>query len=91
MLSDDNEVMTAALDADSGLDDENKEMNSQLIAEHEKIVKKVERGQDLTGKDLVLIRDANEIHINDEEDINGRYKHAVTLGRWLKKSMKGVK
>ena len=65
VLEDDNEVMTAAL-ADSGFDEENKQMNRELIKEHKQIIEKVESGKLLTQHDLQLIRDANEIHLNDE-------------------------
>ena len=37
-LEDDNEVMTAALDPDSDLDEENKQMNRELIQKHEEII-----------------------------------------------------
>ena len=74
MRADDNEVMVAGLEIDSGLDAENKKMNRELIAEHEKIIEKVNRGEELMEKDLVLIRDANEIHVNDKEDFSGHYK-----------------
>ena len=70
------------------LDEENKEMNRMLIAEHEKILEKVERGQDLTQKDLDLIRDVNQIHLNDEDDINGHHEQDVVLDKWLE-TMKG--
>ena len=89
VLEDDCEIMAAALD--SNLDEENKEMNRELIVEHKKIVEKVERGQDLTQKDLVLIRDANQIHLNDEDGINGHHEQAVVLNKWLETMMKEVK
>jgi len=91
VLEDDNEVMTAALEPDSDLDKENKEMNRQLLKEHEKIISKVEKGQELTQKDLVLIRDANEIHLNDEIDINGHHKQAVLLNEWLEQRIELTK
>ena len=50
VLEDDCEIMTAALDSD--LDEENKQMNRQLICEHEKIVDKVNRGHELGGRGL---------------------------------------
>ena len=90
VLKDDCEIMTAALDPDSGLDAKNKEMNRMLIAEHEKILEKVNREEELTMKDLVLIRDANEIHLNDVADFNGHYKQAVVLNEWLETMMKEV-
>lgn len=87
VLEDDNEVMTAALDHDSDLDEENKQMNRQLIKQHEAIIDKVEKGEALTRLDLQLIRDANEIHLNDECNFNGRHKQAVKLDKWLDKMM----
>ena len=83
VLADDNEVMAAGLDVDSGLDKENKKMNRELITEHEKIIGKVNRDEKLAQKDLVLIRDANEIHVNDKDDFNGHHKEAVALNEWL--------
>ena len=62
VLDDDNEAMRSALDSD--LDEKNKQMNRELIAEHEEIATKVERGDGLTQHDQQLIRDANEIHLN---------------------------
>ena len=81
VLEDDNEVMTAALDSD--LDKENKQMNRELIKKHEVIIAKVEKGKQLTQLDLQLIRNANEIHLNDEDNLNGHHKQAVKLNDWL--------
>ena len=83
VLEDDNEVMTAALDPDSDLDKANKQMNRELIKKHETIIAKVEKGKDLTQTDLQLIRDANEIHFNDESNLNGHHEQAVELNDWL--------
>ena len=88
VLEDDNEVMTAALEPGSDLDDENKKMNRELIKEHEKIIGIVERGEPLTQHDLDLIRDANEIHLNDVANVQGHYKQAVKLDEWLERRMK---
>ena len=33
--------------------------------------------------DLVLIRDANEIHMNDTLDLNGHHKEGLALEEWL--------
>lgn len=75
------EVMTAALD--SNLDEENKRMNRELIKKHEAIIGKVENNKQLSQENLQLIRDANEIHLNDAGNINGHYKQAVELDNWL--------
>ncbi|HDY68186.1 MAG TPA: hypothetical protein ENH85_10375 [Candidatus Scalindua sp.] len=83
VLEDDNEVMTAGLDTDSGLDEENKKMNRALIQEHEKIVGKVKRKEVLAGMDLKLVRDANEIHVNDVDNVNGHHSEAMALNEWL--------
>ena len=83
VLEDDNEIMTAALDPGSDLDEENKQMNQGLIKKHEAIVKKIEKSEQLTQKDLQLIRDANEIHFNDTGNFNGHHKQAVELDNWL--------
>ena len=88
VLEDDNEVMTAALEPDSDLDDENRKMNRELIKEHEKIIDKVESGERLTNHDLDLIRDANEIHVNDVENLAGHHSEAVRLNEWLEKKAK---
>jgi hypothetical protein len=80
-LEDDNEVMTAALDGD--LDEENKQMNRELIKRHEKILEKLDRGEALSQEDLILVRDANEIHVNDGLNLNGRHKEAMGLEAWL--------
>jgi len=88
VLEDDNELMLAALDPDSDLDEENKQMNRKLIKEHERILAKLDSGKKLTKLDLQLIRDANEIHLNDQANLNGRHKQAVALGKWLQAMLK---
>lgn len=80
-LEDDNEVMTAALDSD--LDEENKQMNRDLIKRHEKILNKLDRGVRLSQEDLQLIRDANEIHRNDTENLGEHHVQAMMLDQWL--------
>jgi hypothetical protein len=81
VLSDDNEIMTAALD--SNLDKENKRMNHELIKKHEAIIEKVKNNKLPSQEDLQLIRDANEIHVNDVDNISGHYKQAVELDNRL--------
>jgi len=81
VLEDDNEVMTAALNSD--LSEKNKQMNRQLIKKHEAIIAKDEKGKLPTQADLQLIRDANEIHLNDEDNLNGHHAEAVKLNDWL--------
>jgi hypothetical protein len=88
VLEDDNELMRAALDPDSDLDEDNKQMNRKLIKEHERILAKLDSGRRLTKIDLQLIRDANEIHRNDEANLNGRHRQAVALDRWLQARLK---
>lgn len=83
VLEDDNEVMTAALAPDSDLDAENKQMNRELIKKHEAIIAKVEKGKWPTQAELQLIRDANEIHLNDKDNLNGRHAQAAKLNDWL--------
>lgn len=83
VLEDDNEVMTSALSPDSDLDTENKLMNTELIKKHEAIINKIKKNLPLAQDDLQLIRDANEIHLNDIINLNGRYKQAVELDNWL--------
>jgi hypothetical protein len=60
-------------------------MNRELIQQHEKIIDKINKGQELTGRDLDLIRDANEIHLNDVDNLSGHHKEAVALNEWLDK------
>jgi len=85
VLEDDSEVMSAALEGD--LDEENKQMNRELIRRHEAILAKLEGGERLSQEDLVLIRDANEIHMNDALDLGGRHKEALALEDWLANMM----
>jgi len=87
VLEDDNEVMTAALAPDSELDEENQQMNSELIREHKRIIEKVGNGEALTKHGMALIRDANDIHLNDESNLAEHHQQAVTLDSWLKKNM----
>ena len=81
VLEDDNEVMSAALTDD--LDKENKRMNRALIKRHETILAKLGNAQTFSQADLQLIRDANEIHLNDGANLNGHHRQAVKLDRWL--------
>lgn len=81
VLEDDNEVMAAALESD--LDEENKQMNPELIQRHNQIRAKLDRDEMPSQEDLQLIRDANEIHLNDSDNLNGRHAQAVELDRWL--------
>lgn len=83
VLEDDNELMSVASERGSDLDDENKRMNRKLIKRHEKILDKVDRGKQLTQEDFKLIRDANEIHLNDEDNMAGHHREAVALSEWL--------
>ena len=81
VLEDDSEVMSAALEGD--LDEENKRMNQELIQKHEAILAKLDRDEMTSQENLQLIRDANEIHLNDSDDLNGNHGEAVELVRWL--------
>jgi len=83
VLEDDNEVMAVASEPGSDLDDENKRMNIELIRQHEKILDRIDRGKRLTKRDVELIRDANEIHLNDEDNVAGHHREAVALNEWL--------
>jgi hypothetical protein len=83
VLEDDNELMQAALVGYSDLDDENKQMNRELIKRHEQILAKLDKKELLSKEDLQLIRDANEIHLNDEINLAGYHKQAVELDKWL--------
>ena len=85
VLEDDNEVMSAALEGD--LDEENKQMNRELIQRHEVILAKLDRDEMPSQEELQLIRDANEIHLNDSDNLNGHHERAVELDRWLDSMM----
>jgi hypothetical protein len=83
VLEDDNEGMRAAIEPDSDLDPENQQMNRELIQRHEQILGKLDRDEALSQDDLVLIRDANEIHVNDTLDLGEHHKQALVLEKWL--------
>ncbi len=83
VLEDDNELMLAALQKGSDLDARNKQLNRELIKRHEKILEKLDKDEMLSQEDFQHVRDANEIHLNDEENLNGRHKEAVELDKWL--------
>jgi hypothetical protein len=83
VLEDDNEVMGTALAPGSDLDEENKQMNRELIKRHEKILAKLDKNEVLSQEDLQLVRAANEIHLNDEDNLNERHKEAIELDEWL--------
>lgn len=80
-LEDDNEIMTSALDSD--LDNENKKMNISLIKQHNKILDKLENKRALTKLELKIVRDANEIFVNDDINATERHKEGVMLDKWL--------
>jgi len=80
-LEDDNEVMSAALKGD--LDEANKQMNRELIQRHNQILAKLDRDELPSQAELQLIRDANEIHLNDTDNLNARHAQAIELDRWL--------
>lgn len=81
VLEDDNEVMRSALDSD--LDAKNKRLNRKLIVHHEKILGKVEQGLPLSQLDLLLIENANDIHLNDAANLAGHHRQALRLERWV--------
>lgn len=83
VLEDDSELMTAALDKYSDLDNENKRLNRELVKKHEHILDILDKGELLSQEDFQLIRDANEIHLNDEQNLNGHHEQAVMLNEWL--------
>jgi len=87
VLEDGNEGLRAALDPDSDLDEENKQMNRELIQQHEQILAKLDRDEPLSQEDLVVVRDANEIHVNDSLNLGGRHEQAVALDKWLDQAM----
>ena len=87
VLDDDDELMTAALSPTSDLDPENKQMNRELIKRHEEILAKLDRGEGLSLEDLILVRDANEIHVDDAQNLNGHHKEAIALEKWLDRMM----
>ena len=83
VLQDDNELMSAALDKYSDLDDENRRMNRELINKHEQILAKLDKDEQLSQEDFQLVRDANQIHLNDAEELYGHHKQAIELESWL--------
>jgi len=87
VLEDDDEGLRAAVGAESDLDAENRQMNQELIDRHEQILAKLDRGELLNQEDFHLIRDANAIHVNDVENLNGRHKEALALEGWLDQRM----
>jgi hypothetical protein len=87
VLEDDNEGMRAAVEPDSDLDLENQQMNRELIQRHEQILAKLDKDEALTQEDLMLIREANEIHVNDTLDLGEHHKQALVLEEWLANMM----
>jgi len=83
VLEDDNEMLRAALKPGSDLDEENKRMNRELICRHKQILAKLDSGEKLTKEDLKLIRYANEVHVNDEDNLAGHHEQVVKLDEWL--------
>ncbi|MEJ2700928.1 MAG: hypothetical protein P8Z79_00650 [Sedimentisphaerales bacterium] len=83
VLQDDNELMSAALDKYSDLDEGNKRLNRELIKKHEHILAKFDKNEQLSQEDFQLIRDANQIHLNDAEELYGHHNQALELDTWL--------
>jgi hypothetical protein len=81
VLDDDKEVMKASLESD--LDEENKRMNRCLIDRYRQITGKVKQLRPLSQDDLQVIKDANQIHVNDADNLNGRHDQALELNEWL--------
>jgi hypothetical protein len=65
------------------LDTENRRLNRQLIDRHEQILAKLDRNEALSQEDLVLVREANEIHVNDSLDLGSHHQEALALEEWL--------
>ena len=83
VLDDDNEIMRAAAQPDSDLDADNKQLNLELIKKHEAIISRIENNEPLTQKDMRLVKDANELHLNDVDNLAGHHQQAVKLNEWL--------
>ncbi|MBE0536748.1 MAG: hypothetical protein IH624_13860 [Phycisphaerae bacterium] len=81
VLEDDNELMAAALRGD--LDEEQKQVNRELSRKHHRILEMLGSGVRLSQDDLQLIRDANDIHYNDMNNLGGHHAQAVLLEQWL--------
>jgi hypothetical protein len=76
-----NEVMLATLSSD--LAEANEETRQGSINRHEEVLAKLDNGQALSQEDLQLIRDANSIHLNDSDNLDGYHEQAVELDCWL--------
>ena len=83
VLEDCNEGMRAGIERHSDLDAESKQMSWDLIARHEQILGKLERGESLSQKDMILVQDANRIHRNDEQNLYGHHQEGLALEEWL--------
>ena len=83
VLEDDDELMRAVLRPESDLDPRNRQLNRELIKKHEKILAKLDKGELLSQEEMQLVRDANKIHVNDEDNLNGRHKEAMELNKWI--------
>ncbi len=81
VIENDNEVTLAILTSD--LAEENKKMSRGPITRHEGILAKLDNGQAFTQEELQLIRDANRIHLNDSDNLDGYHEQAVELDCWL--------
>lgn len=84
VLEDDIEGMTSALDSD--LDAENKRLNQLLIKKQKDVIAKIKTGQKLTKEDMNIIKDANEIHINDTCDFAEHHVDALKLDMHLEEN-----
>lgn len=83
VIEDDDELMLSAMRSGSDLDARNKQLNRELISKHKKILAKLDKDEMLSQEEFQLVRDADEIHLNDELNFNGRHKEAVELDKWL--------
>lgn len=75
--------MQAAIGSQGDLDAECRQRGQEPTARGQEILARLDRGEQLGHEDFELIRDANEIHVKDVENQNGRHKEALALADWL--------
>lgn len=79
--------MQAAIGSQGDLDAESRQRGQEPTARGQEILARLDRGEQLGQEDFELIRDANEIHVNDVENRNGHHGEAMALADWLDQMM----
>jgi len=78
ILEEENRVMSDALNNNTA----NKQIIQNMLQRNKDVLTRLDKDC-LSQEDLQLIRDANDIYLNDHESLADHYEEIVGLDRWL--------